>query len=344
MPVQPHNLTLAVVGDVHDRWDADDEIALKRLGVDLVLLVGDFGNEAVSLVKAIAQMNLPKAVVLGNHDAWYTATDWGRKKCPYDRRQEDRVQQQLELLGESHVGYGKLDFPEFSLSVVGGRPFSWGGPEWKYAKFYQERYGIHSMAESAERITAAATATPSDTVIFIGHCGPAGLGDRPEDPCGRDWNPLGGDFGDPDLAMAIAQTRTLGKTVPLVAFGHMHHELRHTKMMRRRNLHCDDQGTVYLNAASVPRIIDTASDRLRNFSLVTLRHGKVAQASLVWVNGDFAIHTKYILYQQSLLDEAGEGRHQEDENSQAENIQNSQNGQHPSAASNTALIESTKHL
>ena len=31
-------LTIAVIGDVHDRWDADDAIALKHLGVDLVLL------------------------------------------------------------------------------------------------------------------------------------------------------------------------------------------------------------------------------------------------------------------------------------------------------------------
>jgi uncharacterized protein (TIGR04168 family) len=298
MSVQSQDLTIAVVGDVHERWDAEDEIALNQLGVDLVLLVGDFGNETVALVQQIAEMPLPKAVILGNHDAWYTATDWGRKKCPYDRRLEDRVQQQLDLLGEMHVGYGKLDFPDLSLSVVGGRPFSWGGPEWKYGKFYEERYGIHSLEESTQQIITAAEKTTCNTVIFMGHCGPAGLGTRPEDPCGRDWKPLGGDFGDPDLAAAIAHTRTLGKAIPLVAFGHMHHDLRHTKTTRRRPLHVDNAGTVYLNAANVPRIIDTGSDRLRNFSLVTLRNGEVFQAALVWVNQDFAVHAKYILHQQ----------------------------------------------
>ncbi|WP_421657780.1 metallophosphoesterase family protein [Leptothermofonsia sp. ETS-13] len=70
-------IKIAIVGDVHNQWDADDEIALKYLGVDLVLLVGDFGNEAIEVVQQIAALSLPKAVVLGNHDAWYTATPLG---------------------------------------------------------------------------------------------------------------------------------------------------------------------------------------------------------------------------------------------------------------------------
>jgi uncharacterized protein (TIGR04168 family) len=291
-------VTIAVIGDVHDDWDSDDEIALKRLGVDLVLLVGDFGNESVKTVRAIAQLDLPKAAIFGNHDAWYTATDWGRKKCPYDRCKEDWVQAQIELLGETHVGYGKLEFPELGLSVVGGRPFSWGGSSWKNEIFYLERYGVTSFEDSIERIMAAVDSTTHDTLIFLGHCGPTGLGDQPEDPCGRDWQPLGGDHGDPDLEVAIAQARDRGKTIPLVAFGHMHHHLRHTKTRLRRSTHISPTGTVYLNAANVPRIIRTETDCLRNFSLVTLRQGAVFQAALVWVNSDFAIKSKYILYQQ----------------------------------------------
>lgn len=30
-------------------------------------------------------------------------------------------------LGDEHVGYQRLDFPSFKLSIVGGRPFSHGG-------------------------------------------------------------------------------------------------------------------------------------------------------------------------------------------------------------------------
>jgi uncharacterized protein (TIGR04168 family) len=136
------------VGDIHDQWSVDDAEALHQLRVDLVLFVGDFGNEAVALVRQIAAVEIPKAVILGNHDAWYTATDWGRKKCPYDRTQEDRVAQQLQALGETHVGYGKLDLPHLGLSVVGGRPFSWGGSEWKYSRFYQERFAISDFEAS----------------------------------------------------------------------------------------------------------------------------------------------------------------------------------------------------
>lgn len=33
---------------------------------------GDFGNENVELVQSIADLDFPKAVILGNHDAWRT--------------------------------------------------------------------------------------------------------------------------------------------------------------------------------------------------------------------------------------------------------------------------------
>jgi len=289
------DITIAVVGDVHDHWEAEDQSALHHLGVDLVLFVGDLGNESIEVVRAIAQLDLPKAVILGNHDAWYTATEWGRKKCPYDRTQEDRFQQQLDLLGNIHVGYDKLDFPQFGLSVVGARPFSWGGSEWKYTDFYQKYYGVGSFAESTDRIVAAAQQASSNTIFLLGHCGPMGLGDRPEDPCGRDWKPLGGDHGDPDMRAAITQIRELGKSLPLVAFGHMHHNLRHTKEYLRIPIVAHD-GTVFLNAASVPRIIRDEHQRQRNFSLIRLRQGKILQVALVWVDDNYAIVTEQVLY------------------------------------------------
>lgn len=292
-------IKIAVVGDIHDQWEAEDGIALQQLGVDLVLFVGDFGNESLEIVRAIAALNIPKAAVFGNHDAWYTATDWGRKKCPYNRKKEDWVQQQLDLLGETHVGYGKLDFPALDLTVVGSRPFSWGGSVWKNADFYQQRFGVTSFAESTARIISAADSAAYETVIFLGHNGPVGLGDRAEDPCGKDWQPLGGDFGDPDLTDAITQTRANGKTIPLVTFGHMHHKLRHTYQQMRKRVYASPEETIYLNAASVPRIIQNGGDRRRNFSIVSLQAGIVSQISLVWVGKDFTVASEQILYQQS---------------------------------------------
>lgn len=289
-------IRIAVIGDVHGAWDEQDEVALKHLNIDLVLLVGDFGNESIDLVRSISTLDLPKAVVLGNHDAWYTATDWGMKQCPYDRTKEDRVQQQLDLLGKTHVGYGKLDFPDLKLSVVGSRPFSWGGSTWRNEDFYQQRYGVSSFEESTTKMVAAAKSTSYETLLFVGHCGPTGLGGRPEDPCGRDWKPLGGDFGDPDFAAAIEQVQAMGKTIPLVTFGHMHHQLRHTKEYLRKSVHVSD-GTVYLNAANVPRIIHTNSGNcLRNFSLVTLQAGTVTQVSLLWLDQNLETASEQMLY------------------------------------------------
>jgi uncharacterized protein (TIGR04168 family) len=280
-------LKIAVIGDVHDQWETEDEIALNHLEIDLVLFVGDFGNEVVPLIQRIAALPLPKAVILGNHDAWYTASDWGRKKSPYDHSQEDRVQQQLDLLGESHVGYGKIDFPQFNLCVIGSRPFSWGGPTWKNSEFYRDRYGVNNFAESTEKIVTAAAQTNCDRLIILAHNGPMGLGDKPEDSCGKDWHPLGGDFGDPDLTEAIATIQAMGKQIILVTFGHMHHRLRHTKSLTRKAINKGQRGTIYFNSACVPRIKDTIEGKFRNFSLVYLENHQITKISLVWLDQNY---------------------------------------------------------
>jgi uncharacterized protein (TIGR04168 family) len=123
------------------------------------------------------------------------------------------------------------------------------------------------------------------------------LGDQPEDPCGKDWQPIGGDFGDPDFTEAIAQTQAMGKTIPLVTFGHMHHNLRHTKKRLRTAVSTSPEGTVYFNSARVPRIVETKTNRLRNFSLVYLEGGIVSEISLVWVGKDYNIVSEELLYQ-----------------------------------------------
>ena len=288
---------IAIVGDVHDEWEDADAIALQHLGVDLVLFVGDFGNEAVELVGRIAALDLPKAAIFGNHDAWYTASDWGRSKRPYDPVIEDRVQQQVDLLGANYVGYGKLDLPQFDLSIVGSRPYSWGGAEWKYSDFYEERYGVDSFEASTERIVDVANTATCKNLIIIGHNGPTGLGEDAESICGKDWGePIGGDYGDPDLAAAISLLQAQGKSIPLVTFGHMHHKLRHTKERLRQPLVVSD-GTVYLNAARCPRVLSTIERTVRNFSLVSIVDGKVTKAGLVWTTEDHQVGLEEVYYE-----------------------------------------------
>jgi hypothetical protein len=61
----------------------------------------------------------------------------------------------MEVLGSDHIGFGfkDLQFDESfggSISIVGGRPCSWGGPEWvdnlfgAPAKFYADEAGMLS--------------------------------------------------------------------------------------------------------------------------------------------------------------------------------------------------------
>ena len=288
-------IVIAVVGDIHDQWDEQDELALQHLGVDLVLFVGDFGNESVEVVGKIAAVEIPKAAVMGNHDAWYSASSWGRQKAPYDRTKEDRVQQQLDLLGKAHVGFSKQDFSALGLSVVGSRPFSWGGSTWRNKEFYRDRYNINSFEESIDCIVTSAKEADSDTIIIIAHNGPYGLGDKPESICGRDWKTEGGDYGDPDLQSAIAKIRGLGKSIPLVTFGHMHHALKYP-VGKRRTIVEVKEDIVYLNAACVPRVVNKGGDTKRSFSLVSLDGGTVREISLVWLNSDFAIESEELLY------------------------------------------------
>jgi uncharacterized protein (TIGR04168 family) len=290
-------IEIAVVGDVHDQWGCQDSAALVSLGVDLVLLVGDFGNESVPIVQQVVDVPIPKAIALGNHDAWYTATPWGRERCPYKRPEEDWFQQQLNILGALHVGYHAIDESQHQFSIVGGRPFSWGGSEWRFADFYREFFGVNSIAESRDRIIQAFSASAYETLIVLNHNGPFGLGDQPESPCGRDWEPRGGDYGDPDLAEAIAWAKAQGKKIPLVAFGHMHHHLRHTRSQLRQRLQVDADGTVYLNAACVPRVKEVEGTTGHQFSLVTLEAEQVTKVRSVWVTELGEILTEEVLYQ-----------------------------------------------
>ncbi len=277
-------IKIAVVGDVHDLWEDEDIIALELLEIDLVLFVGDFGNESVDIVKKIASIPLPKAVIMGNHDAWFSATEWGKKKCPYDRNIEDRVKQQLDILGEFQVGYSKLDFPQFKLSVVGGKPFSWGGSEWTCSDFFGKLYNVHNFEQSASKIMNMVEKTQFNHLLFLGHNGPFGLGNQAEDICGKDWNPIGGDFGDRDFQLAIAKSRELGKKISLVTFGHMHHNLRHRQDRLRTIVNQDIHNTIYLNAAKVPRIQKTPEQQIRHFSIISLKNYQIEEILSVWID------------------------------------------------------------
>ncbi|CAM6095593.1 unnamed protein product [Calypogeia fissa] len=249
-------LRLAIVGDVHDEWDTEiDGRALECLKPDLVLFTGDFGDENVDVVSDISQLNMSKAAILGNHDCWWSAGITAGKGPHRNVEYGDAVQAQLDFLGKSHVGYSRADFPSMGLSVVGGRPGSGGGGHIGSSSLAKKKWNIKNMKQSAERIIAQALEAPADhAIVFLAHNGPTGLGSDPSDICGKDWVLEGGDHGDPDLATALSQVKGAGKrNVSLVVFGHMHKHLQYNRGDRKMIVVGED-GSIYLNAAVVPRI------------------------------------------------------------------------------------------
>ncbi|XP_010536988.1 PREDICTED: uncharacterized protein LOC104811841 isoform X2 [Tarenaya hassleriana] len=252
--LQWHLLLLSELLLSHGLWNLEeDRMALQLLQPHLVLFTGDFGEENVPLVQSVSLLPFPKAVILGNHDAWYT----------HDlSRQQNGVQMQLDVLGDEHVGYRRLDFPSLKLSIVGGRPFSHGGDQLFRKKLLVRRYGVVDMDSSAGRICSAVQGTPDDhLVVILAHNGPTGLGSQAEDVCGKDWDGEGGDHGDPDLEQAICQLKeTTSLPIPLVVFGHMHKVLQSRKGSRKMVVEGSDKKTLYLNGAIVPRVKRTKVD------------------------------------------------------------------------------------
>jgi uncharacterized protein (TIGR04168 family) len=265
---------LAVVGDPHGAWDEHDGALLEQLDPDALLLVGDLSDGKPRIPALLRRLAVPTACVLGNHDTG--RDDSGRT-----------LQRQIDGLGPLHCGWGLRQLP--GLAVVGGRPGTAGGG-FHLSAAVRAVYGPLSLEASAARITAAAArADPHQPLVLLAHCGPSGLGSEACDPCGRDWKKPACDWGDLDLALAIRQIRR-SRPLPLVVFGHMHHALKRGQG-ERRSLVVDRDGTVYLNAACVPRHgQDTGGRQLRHLSWVELEvpagAARVLTASHRWYGLD----------------------------------------------------------
>ena len=85
-------LRIAIAGDLHGQWDAVDERLLEQLRPDALLVVGDLSDGQARIPARLAQLPLPLACILGNHDTGRDAS--GRT-----------LQRQLEALGSRHCGW-----------------------------------------------------------------------------------------------------------------------------------------------------------------------------------------------------------------------------------------------
>ncbi|MCA8949923.1 MAG: TIGR04168 family protein [Planctomycetes bacterium] len=274
-PWNTQNASLVVVGDVHRWWRPADVAFLERARPDLTLFVGDLGDEDVEMVELIADLAVPKAVILGNHDAWQS---FGRKTCT------PKLRASLERLGEDHIAYAVREVPAAGVSVIGARPFSWGGQSLRSPEIYDEIYGIHTMRQSAAAIVDAARNAQHRDLVILAHNGPTGLGDRTHDIFGKDFGKPGGDWGDRDLALALQRIEGMGLNVRAVIAGHMHHRLGHPRGSERTRFVRRD-GVLFLNSARVPRIEpDQAGSDVSYFLRTTWRAGECLGVEEVWVD------------------------------------------------------------
>ena len=247
--------------------------------------MGDFGDGDIGILKNIKNLTIPKAVILGNHDHGHDKTG-------------SILKAQIDLLGDIDCSWKFRNWDQPNISLIGARPCSPGGgfyisPEVKAV------FGEKSLEDSVDLIVSAAKEVPIDLpLVILSHSGPAGLGSAASSPCGRDWKTPSIDWGDKDLALAIDQIRKV-KVPDLVVFGHTHHQLRRGKG-RRVTFSKDIWGTIYLNAAFVPRRgKDNSGEYLTHFSWVEFENNKLEKLSHRWYRLDASLAYEETLYKRN---------------------------------------------
>jgi uncharacterized protein (TIGR04168 family) len=276
MSRHPRTASILVVGDIHRFWRRADRDFLEQGAQDLVMFVGDLGDEDLEMAQEVAELDAKKVVILGNHDAWQS---FGRG------RPTQRLDRILELLHDDHLGFGVRELPQAGVSIIGARPFSWGGRGLRSIELYRKLYGIDSIEASAERIVEAARRAQHRDVLVLAHNGPSGMSRATSDIWGKDFGDTpGGDWGDDDLQLALRGIEGLGLRVRGVIAGHMHERLSNprggtrTRFVRRG-------ATVFVNPAVVPRVRTEAEGvEVSHFVRLSLRAGIVIDVEELWID------------------------------------------------------------
>ncbi len=256
MPLK--DLKLVIVGDVHGAWDGRDEAYYSEMECDLFMWTGDLidhpkhGHEILhSLCRVEQQNNLG---ILGNNDGatmpLVIAEALGFKVLAkiLGRNHVHHVGHYKKIMGNADIGFARQDLDDLHVSVIGLRPFSCGGSRVTFKRALRKLYGVEN---SFDAVRAQIDAAQYEHLIMLGHNGPAGLGEEPHSPFGRDIFSLGGDLGDPDYADAIEYAQAQGKRVMLAIGGHMHDRLFRSQQNRRAYGLLKD--TLVLNACTVSR-------------------------------------------------------------------------------------------
>jgi uncharacterized protein (TIGR04168 family) len=241
---------------VHSAWTPEDAAFFNASEYPLLLVTGDLGGsqarDGLTVARSMAALTRRTLVMPGNNDV----QEYARISAELTyRHARQELLDGMPGEGPRTCGYSAhaLRLGAIDLTIVTGRPFAMGGCELSFPDELDRSFGIASLEASAERLCAIIDDTTTENLIFFAHNGPAGLGDEPEAPWGRDFDPAAGDWGDSDLRKAIDYAVSRKRRPLAVLAGHMHWSLR-SGGQRRWQLQQD--GILYVNAARVPRVFD----------------------------------------------------------------------------------------
>ncbi len=285
-------IQLGLIGDIHTDFDAFDVTSLNASDYDYLLCTGDLGHykerEGLDSAEMVAQLQKPTFLVFGNHDTVPLPQLLAEIKGPALLRRAtahghvERIANWTRALGSVQVGgYTShlLTAETSAITLITGRPLTFGGPRLSCAHALSEVYGVASLADSAEKMKQLVDSAETDDLIFLSHNGPTGLGDTPDAIWGCDFSDEWGDFGDPDLREAIDYAQESGKRVRAVIGGHMHHDWR---TGGERQWLVEQDGIAYINAARVPRIFEQDSQLAHHHVRLVIDAETVQVSAEVW--------------------------------------------------------------
>lgn len=285
------SVRIALVGDLHAAWDDADAAYFGSSDYQKVLVTGDLGNSGrgngVTIARSLSRIPRDTLVIPGNNDARDYAAIVAELQYQAGRGEllAGLVSSRRgSMLGRYRVqicGYSlhPMRFDGFDFTLVAARPFAMGGSDLSFPKDLSDLFQVDSMEASTERLKALVDEVATDHVVFFAHNGPSGLGADRESPFGRDFHPEAGDWGDRDLAEAVAHAKRRGLKVLCVLAGHMHWSLRGGG---NRTWHVEEEGVLYVNAARVPRHVGREQGIRRHHLALTLTPER-ASVEEVWV-------------------------------------------------------------
>lgn len=271
---------IAVLGDLHGKWNQRDNDYFDHAEYDLLIFVGDLGGGSTSseldTIRRIQSLKVPALVMPGNNDAHYL-------DLLYGERPEVRAPAVTEEAMCKPCGYSThlLETSGGELTILAGRPCAMGGSEFSFGRQLEKRYGVTGLDHSAGRLKRLVDECQTEAILFLAHNGPFGLGGGRGSPWARDFRlpeeleeDAPRDWGDRDLSSAIDYARARKKDVVAVIAGHMHRASRGS----RGSVVTQQQGSSFINAAVVPRIVQSQIGERHHYIELTVTLGAPAGA------------------------------------------------------------------